>query len=126
MLLVGTFLTWLTSGAGGASHQGFPVVNAAGILVGVVTRRDALGSEAPGQLTVGAVVKRGPAVIYGDNTLREAADHMVREGVGRLVVVDRQGPPRPIGILTRSDLLSAHGRRLRAMDRVERGFGRSA
>jgi hypothetical protein len=37
---------------------------------------------------------------------------MVTEGVGRLVVVDRKDPGKPTGILTRSDVLGAHGRRL--------------
>jgi len=33
---------WLDSGAPGTGHQGFPVLNAAGHLVGVVTRRQLL------------------------------------------------------------------------------------
>jgi CBS domain-containing protein len=37
---------------------------------------------------------------------------MVRENVGRLIVVDREAPRRIIGILTRSDLLGAHAQRL--------------
>jgi chloride channel protein, CIC family len=37
---------------------------------------------------------------------------MVTEGVGRLVVVGRTAPTRPTGILTRSDVLGAHRRRL--------------
>jgi len=37
---------------------------------------------------------------------------MVREGVGRLPVVERKAPRRVIGIISRSDLLSAHQRRL--------------
>ena len=45
-------------------------------------------------------------------SLREAADHMVREDVGRLPVVERGDPSRVTGILTRSDLLSAHAQRL--------------
>ena len=49
---------------------------------------------------------------FEDNSLREAADHMVREEIGRLPVVSRAAPRRPIGMLTRSDLLAAHRRRL--------------
>ena len=52
-----------------------------------------------------------------DSTLREAADHMVRESVGRLVVIGREGTPVPLG---------AHGGRLRALDQAERGFRREA
>jgi CIC family chloride channel protein len=37
---------------------------------------------------------------------------MVNEGVGRLPVVSHAEPSKVIGILTRSDLLSAHARRI--------------
>ena len=61
---------------------------------------------------VGDLIHRPPAVVFADMSLREAADHMVREEVGRLPVVDRSDPSRVVGILTRSDLLSAHAQRL--------------
>ena len=115
------------AGAGGATHQGFPVVEGGGVLVGVVTRRDLLGPEEE-WLCVRDVVKRGPVVIFEDSTLREAADHMVREGVGRLVVVRRAEPWRVAGVISRSDLLAAHGPRIRAHEERERhlGWGRKA
>jgi CBS domain-containing protein len=95
------------------SHQGFPVVDDAGRLVGVVTRRNIVESEAGSGMLVGDVVSRRPVVTHADNTLREAADHMVREKVGRLPVIDRTSG-RMVGIVTRSDLLAAHERRLQA------------
>jgi CBS-domain-containing membrane protein len=52
-------------------------------------------------------------VVYDDVTLREAADHMVRHDVGRLPVISREESGKLVGIITRSDLLSAHRRRLR-------------
>ena len=51
-------------------------------------------------------------VIFDDNTLRQAADHMVRARVGRLPVVRRAAPRLVVGILSRSDLLEAHEDRL--------------
>lgn len=57
-----------------------------------------------------------------DSSLREAADHMVREGVGRLAVVDREEPSKPIAMLTRSDLLAAHRRRLEEAHAAERAL----
>ncbi|HEX2166382.1 MAG TPA: CBS domain-containing protein [Longimicrobiales bacterium] len=89
----------------------------------MVTRRDLLGTE-PDTETVRHVVKRNPAVVFVDNTLRDAADHMVREAVGRLVVVERDETMRPVGVITRSDLLGAHARRLRELDDVDRGMMR--
>ncbi|MGZ7032920.1 MAG: chloride channel protein, partial [Thermoanaerobaculia bacterium] len=92
------------------THQGFPIVDANGDLLGIVTRQDFMSSS--GQATLGSLIRRAPAVVYEDLSLRDAADHMVRENVGRLPVVKRDNPRKVIGILTRSDLLSAHARRL--------------
>ena len=104
----------------GSQHQGFPVLNARGDLVGVVTRRDLLDLDTEVTALVGDLVKRPAVVIYDDSSAREAADHMVHERVGRLPVVSRRDPRRVIGIVSRSDLLEAHERRLHAHHRVER------
>ena len=103
---------WIAGHGQGSSHQGFPVVDAAGDLVGVVTRRDLLDPERQGSARVRELIRRPVAVAFEDSSLREAADHMVQEEVGRLPVVSRAAPRKPIGMLTRSDLLSAHRRRL--------------
>ncbi|MGH9456981.1 MAG: chloride channel protein [Thermoanaerobaculia bacterium] len=94
------------------THQGFPVLDREGRLVGVITRRDFLDARWDDATPAGALVKRPPAVIFPDNSLREAADHMVRENIGRLPVVSREDPRRVVGFITRSDLLEAHERRL--------------
>ena len=109
----------ILSRAPGHTHQGFPVVDARGDLAGVVTRRDLLDPEQPGSKRVGELVRRPAVVAYEDSTLREAADHMVREEVGRLPVVSREDPRKVIGMLTRCDLLSAHKRRLEETDLAE-------
>ncbi|HEU5209515.1 MAG TPA: chloride channel protein [Longimicrobiales bacterium] len=121
-LTLGYVRQWLASGAGGTHHQGFPVTTGDEYLVGVVTRRDLLGPE-PDATLVRDVVKRQPVVIFLDSTLREAADHMVREGVGRLAVVSREQPAQVLGVITRSDLLSGHTRRLRGLEHAERILG---
>jgi len=113
----------------GSSHQGFPVLDARGLLVGVVTRRDILDPQTPGTRLVRDLIRRTAAVVFEDSTLREAADHMVREGVGRLPVVSRDEPRKVMGMLTRSDLLAAHRQRLDEVDLAEqhldlRSFGR--
>ena len=110
----------------GSQHQGFPVVNARGDLVGVVTRRDLLDLDIEFTALVGDLVKRPAVVIYDDSSAREAADHMVHERVGRLPVVSRANPRRVIGIVSRSDLLEAHERRLHAGHRVERTINLAA
>ena len=108
--------------APGSQHQGFPVVNERGDLVGVVTRRDLLDLDTDIAARVGELVRRPAVVTYDDSSAREAADHMVHERVGRLPVVSRRDPRRVIGIVSRSDLLEAHERRLHARHRVERAI----
>jgi len=75
-----------------------------------VTRRDVFG--AGGALTVRALIRRSPIVALPSWTLRDAADAMVRESVGRLPVVAARASPTVVGIITRSDLLRAHATRL--------------
>jgi len=109
---------WFASGALGSRHHGFPVVGASGQLLGVVTRHEIADPSAGGELRVEQLLSRAPAVVFEDNSLREAADLMVRGGVGRLPVVSRSAPDRLIGLLTRSDLLTAHARRLDENDQT--------
>ena len=111
---------FLGSRAVGSAHQGFPVIEEAGTLVGVLTRRDLLDPALDGAGALRSLVRRAPVIVYDDSSLREAADHMIRESVGRLVVVTRAQPERPIGMLTRSDLLGAHQGRLDESHRRER------
>lgn len=106
---------------GRPSHQGFPVVDAVGDLRGVVTWRDLFAAEADGR-RVGDLVNGITVVAFDNSTLREAADLMVREAVGRLPVVSRSAPRRPLGMLTRSDLLVAHRQRLSDANRREHGL----
>ena len=104
--------SWIFSGAYGSSHQGFPVLNSDGNLIGVVTKRDLFNSDSSNAKLVGELIKRPPAVVYEDNALREAMDLMVEEDVGRLPVVTRLNPCRVIAMISRSDILSTHRRRI--------------
>jgi H+/Cl- antiporter ClcA len=111
---------WLASGAGGTTHQGFPVLDDAGRLIGVVTRRDLLDPMHPGTRFVREIIRRAPVVVFEESTLRDAADQMVVAHVGRLPVVRRDETRRLVGIISRSDLLAAHAPRLDAAHRVRR------
>jgi H+/Cl- antiporter ClcA/predicted transcriptional regulator len=113
--------TWFAARSADSAHQGYPVVTNENLLLGVLTRRDMLDPEhpAPEKTLLRDLVSRPPAVVYPENTLREAADHMVRSRVGRLAVVDRASG-KIMGIVSRSDLLSVHERRLDAATLGER------
>ena len=102
---------WIASHAPGSSHQGFPVLDEGGVLLGVLTRRLLLDSSIPPERKLAELIQRHPTIVYDDNTLRDAADHMVRHEIGRLPVIERASG-KLIAIVTRSDLLGAHRKRL--------------
>ncbi len=103
---------WCRSGADGSQHGGWPVLDEHGELAGVIARKEIFSSDGKGEEPIISLIHRAPAVVFEDNTLREAADLMVMEKVGRLPVVLRENPLEVVGILTRSDLLHAHESRL--------------
>ncbi|RYG27197.1 CBS domain-containing protein [bacterium] len=109
---------WLRGHGRDSEHQGFPVVDAEGRLAGVVTRRNLLDPAIPEETLLSSLIRR-PAVTLGEEaTLRDAADRMIKEGIGRLPILDRNG--EMVGIITRSDLLSAHQTRLTEHEERER------
>lgn len=106
-------------------HAGFPVLDGE-TLVGVVAEREFLAPGVRPELTIAAILARSPVLIRAEASAREAADLMVREGIGRLLVVDEG---RLSAIVTRSDLLRVHGRRMASEQHVRRvrpwGFRRA-
>lgn len=102
---------WL-SGADASTHQGFPVIDGTGRLVGLLTRRDILDPVAADDAQLRTLIRRAPTVVTGRHSLRDAADKMVQARVGRLPVLADDGSGRVVGIISRSDLLAAHERRL--------------
>jgi H+/Cl- antiporter ClcA len=105
---------WMGSGAPGSDHQGYPVVERDGRVIGLITRRDLLSASAPSELR--RLIQRPPVVAFTNSSLRQALDQMLAAGVGRLIVVERAQPTRAVGILTRSDLLGAHKSRRQAVE----------
>ncbi|MCO5062731.1 MAG: chloride channel protein [Kiritimatiellae bacterium] len=102
---------WIASGTPEGSHQGYPIVDEHGTLFGVLTRRDILANRSK-KTTIGELIAQMPRYVYDDCTVRQAADHMVNHGIGRLPVVNRAGKPRIVGIVTRSDILSSYRDRI--------------
>jgi H+/Cl- antiporter ClcA len=103
--------------AHGRRHQAYPVVNADGTLVGVITRanllEDWIAADAanPSSLIIAFdLVHRPPITIFPWESCRTAAERMAAAGVGRLPVVDSDQPQKVIGMLTRSDLLKPRAR----------------
>ena len=99
---------WISSRVDGSSHQGFPVVDTAGNVCGILTRRKLLDPSFQEQ-TIQNLIEKPPLTVASTQSLRDAADLMVSHDVGRLAVVDSG---KLVGIITRGDVLSAHRQRL--------------
>jgi H+/Cl- antiporter ClcA/predicted transcriptional regulator len=106
-------------GGGKQKHQGYPVVDDEGKLVGVLTRTNLLedwlsmgpagGDGIPSALATAIIafdlVHREPITVFPWESCRTAAERMAEARVGRLPVVSPENPRQLIGIVTRSDLL---------------------
>jgi H+/Cl- antiporter ClcA len=108
-------------------HQGYPVVDDAGRLIGMVTRSDLpefMMRDDLGWLVVADVMNSGPPILaVPGESLRDAAERMLAAGVGRLPVVLPEAPERVVGILSRSDVFKALARRADEEHRRERLLG---
>jgi CBS domain-containing protein len=97
------------------AHQGHPIVDSNGCLLGIITRSDvlrALDKDASGRLSVLDAGHRDPVVAYPDELLYDAVARMLRHDIGRLPVVSREDPRCVIGYLGRSQVMTARARRL--------------
>ena len=93
-------------------HHGFPVLDANGDLLGIVTLQDFDRATAAGNTegTVDDIYVRDPITTYPDETLEEAVRRLGARDIGRAPVVDRQNPRRLLGVLSASDISRAYGR----------------
>jgi CIC family chloride channel protein len=108
---------FLASGEPAADHQGFPIINDQGKVAGVLTRRDLLHAGARPEAHLSTLIRRPAVSVAPEASLREAADMMVRERIGRLPVLVAGNV---VGIVTRSDLLDVHRHRLQRETRTVR------
>ncbi len=88
-------------------HGAYPVVDAAGRPVGILSRSDVLAREAGGDQPVLAIASRDVVAVAPDDTLFAALHRMLNEGVEHLPVV---AAGRLAGICTRTDILRARAR----------------
>lgn len=104
-------------------HQAFLVADAQNRLVGIVTRGDVLRAlEVDTAKTVLEAGNDELVVTYPDESLHDAVTKMVRNEIGRLPVVSREDPTRPVGYLGRRAVFQARLRRLDDEHKVEPGW----
>jgi H+/Cl- antiporter ClcA len=123
--------------SGKPRHQGFPVVDSAGSLLGMITRSNLLEHWVAAMLQqskdgdLGEVepiiaydlVEREPITAYPWESCRTAAERMAQAGVGRLPVVSPDDPKQLMGLVTRSDLLKGRARYVEEEAKRERFIG---
>jgi len=107
---VGEVRDWLGSGTSGTEHRGFPILDETGNLVGLVMRRALLNSAADVGLRLGDMLVSQPVIVFDRHSLRDVANLMAAEDIGRFPVVLQDQPRRLVGIISRSDILAAHRR----------------
>jgi CBS domain-containing protein len=93
-------------------------------LVGIITRGDVVQAVAVREAgtTVLDVCSRNLIVAHPDESLQEALIKMLQYDVGRLPVVERNAPQRPVGYLGRSHVLAARSRRVQEESVREPGW----
>jgi len=96
-------------------HYAWPIVDAADKLKGIITRGDvmrALEQDPAGAMTVRTAGSTTLIVTYPDELLYTAAEKMLHNKVGRLLVVSRTDPSQMVGYLGRSGIMAARLKRL--------------
>ncbi len=94
-------------------RQGTLILDGENKLAGIITRSDilkALRRDPSGATPVLEAGTRELIVAYPDEPLHDAIARMLKHDVGRLPVVERQEPGRPIGYLGRASILAARAR----------------
>jgi CIC family chloride channel protein len=93
-----------------SSYHGFPVVDRAGNLRGVVTVADleAKMTSANQNLTVADIATRNLITAYPDESLHDVLRKLGDSEVGRIPVIDRKEPSKLIGVLRRRDIIKAY------------------
>ncbi|MCI4446676.1 MAG: CBS domain-containing protein [Pyrobaculum sp.] len=56
-------------------------------------------------MNCGELASKPPVTITPDKTVEEAAEVMAKHRVGLLVIVDRENPRRPIGVISERDII---------------------
>ncbi len=92
-----------------SDHTGFPVLDAEGKLMGIVTQRDlhtAFDNNLSLEATVAEIMSTDLKVLSLNDNLNAAILKLYEFKIGRLLVVDDQDHKRLVGIITRSDIIN--------------------
>ncbi len=107
-----------------ARHSAWVIVDEAGNLSGIVTRRDVLAAVERGDFARGVIEIGTKSVVtaFPDETLDVVLARMHARDVGRVPVVSREDPRRVEGYLGRAAIIGARSRRWEAERKREPGW----
>jgi CBS domain-containing protein len=111
-------------------HQAYPVLDANGDLLGIVTKANLVeewlqvltsgGTESDfGAIITYDLLNGEPITAYPWESCRTAAERMAQHEIGRPLVVSPEDPKILVGLLTRSDLLKARNQHVDEESRRE-------
>jgi CIC family chloride channel protein len=89
--------------------RGFPVVKD-GEISGIITFDDLrkVPEERQDEIRVEDVAVKEVIVAYPDENMKQVMDRLYQNNIGRLLVVERGNPKKLLGIVTRTDAISAY------------------
>jgi CIC family chloride channel protein len=92
------------------THRGFPVLDASGKLIGIVTHQDinqALNAG-KGDEPVREFMTRDLVFCYPEESLKTALEKLGQRNIGRIPVVEHNDPSRLVGLITRKGIIAAY------------------
>ncbi|HUL42944.1 MAG TPA: chloride channel protein [Bacteroidota bacterium] len=106
-------------------HQALPIVDTNGMLAGIITKGDvlrSLGESKIESMSVEEVGTKNLIVTYPDDTVSSAVIKMLKNDIGRLLVVDPENPRKLLGYLGRPNIIEARLQRLEEEHSREQGW----
>lgn len=94
-------------------HSGFPVVDSADQLVGLVTYeelREGLMADRSTPIVVADLMRQDPPTAYPDEFLEDVVSRMRHHDIGRIPVISRKTHNKVLGIITDQDIVKALGK----------------
>ncbi len=113
---------WFAGGSPESVHHSYPVTDNDSRLIGIISRKELLNPELSVFLKLIEILNKSFAVVFSDNSLKDALDLMAETNSGMLPVVERGSSLKIIAVLSRSDILKERREYLKRNHHYERSL----